>query len=398
MSSEESLATAADSAPIAHAHGDPAPAAPATAVLFRPLTVGTMTVKNRIVMAPMTRSFAPGGVLHADMTEYYRRRSAGGVGLIVTEGTTVEHPVAHFTSGVPHFYGAAALARWSEVVETVHDAGSCIIPQLWHTGLGRVADRTENPDEPSIAPSVVGKGRVREMTQKDIDDVIDAFGRGAVTARSLGFDGVAVHGAHGYLVDQFFWSRTNRRTDDYGGSAQNRLRFGVEMIAEMRHRVGPRFPIMFRFSQWKATHYDAKLAETPQELEAFLTPLADAGVDIFDASTRRFWVPEFADSPLPLAAWVKKLTGKVTMAVGSVGLQSPLDVAGGLSSQDDMAPTLKNLELLTTMMGGDTFDLIAVGRLILANPDLGHLLEEQRFRDLKPYNAKRVADFIEPAV
>jgi 2,4-dienoyl-CoA reductase-like NADH-dependent reductase (Old Yellow Enzyme family) len=154
---------------------------------------------------------------------------------------------------------------------------------------------------------------------------------------------------------------------------------------------------MFRFSQWKATHYDVKLAETPEELADFLQPLAAAGVDIFDASTRRFWLPEFAGSALNLAGWTKKLTGKISMAVGSVGLQSPLDVAAKLEEPGTTGVTTENLARLSEMMARDEFDLIGVGRIILSNPDWANLVQAGRFDALRPYNPARTGEFVEPA-
>ena len=154
---------------------------------------------------------------------------------------------------------------------------------------------------------------------------------------------------------------------------------------------------MFRFSQWKATHYDAKLAESPEQLAEFLQPLADAGVDIFDASTRRFWLPEFAGSHLNLAGWARKLTGKVSMAVGSVGLQSPLDVAAKLTEPGTTGVTTENLARLSEMMARDEFDLLGVGRIILSNPNWANLVREGRFDALRPYDPARTGEFVEPS-
>lgn len=133
-------------------------------------------------------------------------------------------------------------------------------------------------------------------------------------------DGVELHGAHGYLLDQFLWAGTNRRTDAYGGDPVARTKFAAEIVAAVRETVSPDFPVIFRYSQWKQEAYDARLAQTPEELDAILTPLAAAGVDAFHASTRRYWLPEFEGSDLNLAGWTKKLTGRPTITVGSVGL------------------------------------------------------------------------------
>ena len=135
------------------------------------------------------------------------------------------------------------------------------------------------------------------MTESEISEVIAAYARSAANARTVGFDGVAIHGAHGYLIDSFLWQGTNLRTDRYGGSPANRVRLGAEIVRAIRSAVGPEFPIVLRYSQWKLQDYEAEAAQQhPQELEQLLGPLAAAGVDLFEASTRIFWKPAFADS------------------------------------------------------------------------------------------------------
>lgn len=353
-------------------------------------------------MSPMTRMFAPDGVLIEEVAEYYGRRAAAGTGLIITEGTVVDHQVSHIARNGPHFYGDAALARWRQVVEAVHAAGGAIVPQLWHTGLARSRRHAHNPDIPSQAPSALGDADLtaeaaageaverkpdsppaEAMTLADIDAVIEAFAQGARDAQRIGCDGVEIHGAHGYLIDQFFWERSNRRTDRYGGSLENRIRFAVEIVAAMRAATGPDFPILFRFSQWKPQDYTVRNAESPAELARILEPLADAGVDIFDASTRRFWLPEFEGSPLNLAGWARKLTGKPSMTVGSVTLESPF------SSRDRKASSVvsvENLALLAEMLARGDFDLVGVGRALIANHDWADLIAQGRFDALRPYN------------
>ncbi|MCU1614626.1 MAG: 12-oxophytodienoate reductase [Frankiales bacterium] len=369
---------------------DPAP-------LFRPLTLPTFELPNRIVMSAMTREFAPGGILDTAAAEYYARRVEGGAALVITEGTSIGHPVSHHTAKVPHFYGADALAAWKGVVERVHAAGGRIFPQLWHTGLYRLRDETANPDDMNIAPSQVGRFPSRPMTENDIADVIAAFAEAARAAREIGFDGVAIHGAHGYLIDQFLWPRTNRRTDAYGGSAENRVRFGVEVVKAVRAAIGPNFPLLLRISQWKGNLYGQELAKTPAELEELLVPFAEAGVDIFDASMRRFWLPEFDGSPMNLAGWAKKLTGKLTMAVGSVGLEGPLDGIR-VSEQSATAVSIDNLRALVEMMDRGDFDLVGVGRNLLANPDWPQIVARGEFERLRPYDPARTAALLEPSL
>lgn len=383
-----------------------------TGILFSPISVKNLSLRNRVAMSPMTREYAVDGVLRPEVDEYYLRRARGGVGLIITEATTIGHEVAHYSAGAPHFHGAEAITRWSALVPQIHATGAAIFPQLLHAGSSRKRRGSPNPETPSIAPSPVSVGHLRsdvsnrtgdariippprEMTLQDIEAVIAAYGDAAATAKEIGFDGVAIHGAHGYLPDLFFWERSNLRDDAYGGSIGNRMRFGIELLQEVRRRVGPDFPIMFRFSQWKGFDYNAKLAATPNELAQVLEPLTAAGVDIFDASTRRFWLPEFPGSELSLAGWTKKITGVTTMTVGSVGLESPHKEAG---IEGPISVSTSNLSKLAAMMNRGDFDIVAIGRSLLANPDWVQLVSTGQFDRLRPYDASAVKQRLELGV
>ncbi|CAL9535046.1 NADH oxidase [Streptomyces sp. enrichment culture] len=365
---------------------DDTPAARAARILARPVSLNGLTLPNRIVMAPMTRQFSPGGIAGADVASYYSRRAAAGVGLIVTEGTYVGHASAGESSRVPRFHGEEQLAGWAKVAEEVHAAGGRIVPQLWHIGMVRKPGRPPFAEAPAVGPSglrVDGtEGTGEAMTQRDIDDVIGAFAEAAAAAERIGFDGVELHGAHGYLIDQFLWSGTNRRTDAYGGDPVARTRFAAEVVAAVREAVSPDFPVIFRYSQWKQEAYDARLAETPEELEAILTPLAAAGVDAFHASTRRYWLPEFEGSDLNLAGWTKKLTGKQVISVGSVGLDG--DFIRAFAGEGAPVGSLDNL---LDRLERDEFDLVAVGRALLQDPQWAEKVLAGRFDELAPYDA-----------
>ncbi len=372
---------------------------PAVEPLFQPFDLNDLTLSNRIAMSPMTRQFSPHGVPGADVAAYYARRARGGAGLIVTEGSAVPHDVAHYTNRIPHVYGEAAMAGWREVVRQVHDAGAKIFVQLWHTGLGRYTKETDNPDVPSVGPTTWFPDHPtpsRAMDERDIADVIAAFGAAAANAKAAGFDGVNVHGAHGYLLDAFLWDKTNTRDDAWGGTVAARTRFAVEVVREVKRRAGKDFPVMLRISQWKALDYTARIAETPQELEVIVTALADAGVDIFDCSTRRFWLPEFEGSDLNLAGWTKKLSGRPTMTVGSVGLEGPLE-GRRVDFHKAMPVAVENLARLMEMFGRGDFDLVAVGRGILANPDWANLVRAGRFSELRGYDPEASRTRLEPA-
>ncbi|MET9503936.1 NADH:flavin oxidoreductase [Streptomyces sp. NPDC006622] len=357
----------------------------AAEILARPVSLNGLTVPNRIAMAPMTRMFSPGGIPGEDVASYYGRRAAAGVGLIVTEGTYVGHDSAGQSDRVPRFHGEEQLAGWAKVAEAVHAGGGTIMPQLWHIGMVRKQGEPPVADAPAVGPSGVrpdgteGAGRV--MTRRDLDDVIGAFAEAAAAAERIGFDGVEIHGAHGYLVDQFLWAGTNRRTDAYGGDPVSRTRFAAEIVAAVRQTVSPEFPVVFRYSQWKQEAYDARLAETPEELEAILAPLAAAGVDAFHASTRRYWVPEFDGSDLNLAGWTKKLTGRPTITVGSIGLDGDF-----IRAFQGEGSAVKNLDDLLDRLERDEFDLVAVGRALLQDPEWAAKVLAGRLDELKPYD------------
>lgn len=357
----------------------------AAEILSRPVSLNGLTVPNRIVMAPMTRQFSPGGVPGDDVGSYYARRAAAGVGLIVTEGTYVGHASAGESDRVPRFHGEEQLAGWARVAEAVHEAGGAIVPQLWHIGMVRKQGDPPYADAPAIGPSGIRldgtEGAGRAMTRRDLDDVIGAFAEAAAAAERIGFDGVELHGAHGYLLDQFLWSGTNRRTDGYGGDPVSRTKFAAEIVAAVREAVSPGFPVLFRYSQWKQEAYDAKLAETPEELEAILAPLAAAGVDAFHASTRRYWVPEFAGSDLNLAGWTKKLTGRPAITVGSVGLDG--DFIRAFMGEGSPVQGIDNL---LDRLERDEFDLVAVGRALLQDPQWAAKVLSNRLDELKPYD------------
>jgi len=354
--------------------------------LFKPFTLGNLALSNRIVMAPMTRNFSPKGVPNQAVVDYYRRRAESGVGLIITEGTVVDHAAANGYPNVPHFYGEDALAGWKQVVDAVHAAGGKIAPQLWHVGNVRRLGTEPNGDVPGYGPMEKqkdGKVLVKGMTQQDIDDVVAAFAKAAKDAKDVGFDAIELHGAHGYLIDQFFWEGTNQREDQYGGSLENRGRFAVEIIKAVRAAVGADYPIIFRFSQWKQQDYTARLAPTPELLEQFLTPLSDAGVDIFHCSQRRFWEPEFESSELNLAGWTRKITGKPCITVGSVGLDG--EFLQFMVNTDKVAQTA-NIDGLLERLDADEFDLVAVGRALLVDPQWADKVREGRFDDIAPFS------------
>lgn len=351
--------------------------------LLAPLTLRGLTLPNRVVMAPMTRYRSPLGVPTVEVASYYARRAATGLGAILTEGVALPHYAAVDHPDVPRLDGVEALDGWKGVIDAVHDAGGFIMPQLWHQGpmwnVEYAGSDTGNPMRPSgvwgPADGVISfraEARAQSltplppMTDSDIADIIAAYALAARNAVGLGADGIAIHGAHGYLIDSFLWDYTNRREDRWGGDAVRRAAFGVAVVQAIRAEVGEAHPIVLRFSQFKMQDYRAVLAATPDALGALIGPLADAGVDLFDASQRYFDTPTFEGSPLNLAGWAKKLTGKASMTVGGVALDK---AKGNARHIDASQQSVNNLPLLIERFLRGEFDLVAVGRAILNDPD-----------------------------
>ncbi len=361
------------------------------APLFKPFHHPKLELSNRIVMAPMTRRHSPDGVPDDRVRDYYRRRAEGGVGLIITEGTTIDHPAASMDAKIPAFHGAA-LAGWKAVVDAVHDSGGKIAPQLWHVGARRESGQGPYPDYPTASPSGLvkpGQEVGQALSNAEVKQLVAAFSDAAYAAVELGFDAIELHGAHGYLIDDFFWEGSNRREDEYGGSLLARSRFATEIVQSIRAAIGQEFPLILRFSQWKGQDFDARLAQTPEQLAQFLAPLTAAGVDIFHCSTRRFWVPEFEGSSLNLAGWVKKLSGKPAISVGSVSLnQEFITTYGDVAADADTS----SIEELIKRMDGEEFDLIAVGRALIANPDWPTIIRDGECAKLKTYSKALLAD------
>ncbi len=348
-----------------------------TDALFKSFKYKNLELKNRIVMAPMTRAQSDNGVPTQQIADYYARRAEAEVGLIISEGTVINRPASKNMQNIPDFYGTEALKGWQNVIDAVHDHGGKMGPQIWHVGDTRSSD--DYPEVPMEKTST--------MTLEDIQDTIAQFAASAKSAKDLGFDVLEIHGAHGYLIDQFFWDVTNTRTDEYGGrTLRERSRFAVDIVKAIRAAVGEDFIIIIRLSQWKQQDYSTKLAQTPEEMEEWLLPLKEAGVDIFHCSQRRFWEPEFEGSDLNFAGWAKKITGQPTITVGSVGLEGDFmsAFAGHGTEKTDLSELTRRLER------GD-FDLVAVGRAILQDPEWVKKVKAGSMDELQDFKAESLA-------
>ncbi|PKH04392.1 alkene reductase [Psychromonas sp. MB-3u-54] len=225
-----------------------------TNLLFQPLQLGSIRLKNRIVMAPMTRARAdqPGNVSHNMMAEYYAQRATAG--LIVTEGTQIS-ALGQGYAWTPGIYTPEQIDGWRKVTDAVHHKGGVIFAQLWH--VGRVSHPDNTGGEQPISSSAIKAEKVkvfidngtdqngfvdvvepRAMTIEDIKQVVEEYRQAALNAVEAGFDGIELHSANGYLINQFIDSEANNRTDQYGGSIENRLRFLGEVVGAMVDAIG----------------------------------------------------------------------------------------------------------------------------------------------------------------
>jgi 2,4-dienoyl-CoA reductase-like NADH-dependent reductase (Old Yellow Enzyme family) len=348
--------------------------------LFEPFGCKSLNLKNRIVMPAMTRKQSPRGLPSQSVVEYYSRRAAD-VGLILSEGTVIERPSSKNYRDIPNFFGEA-LNGWKKVIDAVHRLDGVMGPQLWHVGVTK-------SDPSGWLPPAHFEGP-ENMSLNDIQAAIRGFAQAALSAKALGFDCLEVHAAHGYLIDQFFWDHTNPRKDEYGGTTlKERIRFAVDVVTAIRKAVGPDFTLIMRLSQWKVQDYHAKLASTPSEMESWLNPLAAAGVDIFHCSQRRYWEPEFEGSDLNFAGWAKKISGRPTITVGSVGLSGEFLEA---MFQGHASKTTGFAELVRRLDRGD-FDLVAVGRAILQDPHWARKIKDGRIDEIKDFDAESLSVF-----
>ncbi|MBK6005567.1 alkene reductase [Ramlibacter ginsenosidimutans] len=330
--------------------------------LFEPVQVGSLHLPNRIVMAPLTRNRAPDAIPTPLMAEYYAQRASAG--LIISEATAITHQGQGYAD-VPGLYGTEQLDGWKRVTRAVHERGGRIYCQLWHVGRVSHLDLQPQGQKP-VAPSAIaaktktyvihqGKGSFvptsepRALDAKEIPGIVRDFRHAARNAIAAGFDGVEVHGANGYLLDQFLKSSSNHRTDDYGGSIENRARFLLEVMREVCEEVG-RERVGLRLSP--VTPANDVADEDPQKLFDYVVrqvaPLGIAYLHLIEGATggpREVEGRPF-DYDKMLHAW---------RATGAKG-------AWMVNNGYDRALAGKALE--------QGADLVAFGRLFIANPDL----------------------------
>lgn len=322
--------------------------------LFQPITVGDLTLKNRIVLAPMTRARAgQERIPNSMMAEYYAQRS--GAGLLLSEATTIS-PQANGWVNSPGIYSPDMVEGWREVVRRVHEEDSRIFLQLWH--MGRASHSSFHAGKPAVAPSAIaiqaeyihtpiGKQPhevPRALETDEIGGVVNEYRVAAQRAKEAGFDGVEIHSANGYLIDQFLQSKTNQRTDIYGGSIANRYRFLGEVVTAVcgvfpAHRVGVRLSPNGAFNDMGSADYRETFLYAAEQLDSF----GLAYLHIMDGLAFGF---HQLGAPMTLAEFRQVFHGCLMGNCGYGAEQAEATIAAGEA------------------------DLISFGRPFISNPDL----------------------------
>lgn len=350
--------------------------------LFSPIDIAGTRLRNRFVMPAMQRGWCTFGAPDDRLAEYYLRRVQGGVGLVITESCAVDHVSATLQPSAARLSNAT-LEAWKRTLAPSVAAGGVILMQLWHEGALR-----NDADGQTLSPSGSAYGghrNGRAATDRDLDELVDSFTSAALCARAAGASGVEVHAAHGYLLDQFLWAKTNDRIDGYGGAAiTDRVRLPARIVDAIRNACGRDFIISLRFSQWKEKDFDARIADTPEELAKLIAALKNAGCDLLHASARRFWEPAWEGHPVSLAGWTKRLGGIPTIAVGSVGLDR--DVMTSFSQDDEARGELAtSFAVVEQRFAAGDFDMIAVGRGLISDPDWVRKVHARNFDAIRPF-------------
>lgn len=313
--------------------------------LFDPITVGALRLPNRIFMSPLTRLRAPGNVPNNLMAEHYRLRASAG--LIISEGIPIM-PEAVGYPHVPGIWSASQVAGWRGVTNAVHEAGGRVFAQLWH--VGRVSNPALTGTEVPVAPSpIAATGHIpfsrpqqpyvepRALIEAEIQQRVEAFRLAAVNAQQAGFDGVTIHGANGYLLDQFLQDRSNRRNDEYGGSVENRARFMLEVVDAV-------------ISVWGAGRVSINLAPR--------SPSHDVG-DSDPAKTFTYVARELGKRRLAFL-YIRETSGSDAL------LPAIKDAFGGVCVVNDGF----DVDMAKEAVANGPADAVGFGRLYIANPDL----------------------------
>ena len=329
------------------------------AKLFSPGRIGDVALSNRAVVAPMTRiSAGPGGLATDEMAAYYAEYARGGFGLVITEGTYIDEAHSQGYVDQPGIANDAQHESWRKVVDAVHAEGVPVFMQLLHAGA--LIQHNDHVDE-AVAPSAVepvgemaphykGEGKFptpREITKQEMKDIAAEFGAAAVRAIDAGFDGVEIHGANGYLADQFLTDYTNERGDEYGGPTARRVRYHTEIVAAVKQALDGRAPFGIRISETKVNDLAHSWAGGVDDAKTIFGAVGEAGPTYIHVNAHRGFEPVFG-SGKSLARLAREAAPRHVGIVACGKLNEP--------------------SLADAMLGDGTADATAIAKGALADP------------------------------
>ncbi|WP_078549652.1 NADH:flavin oxidoreductase [Litchfieldia alkalitelluris] len=362
-----------------------------TSILFNSVKLGNTTINNRVGVAPMTRTSAtPEGLVTDQMVNYYADFARGGFGLIITEGT---YPDSKYSQGYfeqPGLIDKDQVQAWKMVTEAVHQEGSKIFVQLMHAGALSQGNRFTSE---TLGPSPVqpkgeqmkfygGDGPFKvpkEATQDDITELVKGFVDASKKAKEAGFDGIEIHGANGYILDQFLTDYMNQRNDEYGGSTENRVKLLVEVSKAVREAVGTDYTVGIRISQGKVNDYTHKWAGKEKDAEIIFRELGKAGLDYIHVTEYEAWQPAFPEGEGTVATDSAFGDGGESLAgLAKKYSKLPVIANGGLHDPDKAIQIIEN---------GDA-DVITLGKGALANHDW--VTKVKSGQTLSEFNPERI--------
>ncbi|BBB90222.1 MAG TPA: FAD-dependent oxidoreductase [Methylomusa anaerophila] len=336
--------------------------------LFETVKIGSMVLKNRFIQPPMVVNYCSSdGHVTDRYIAYIRARAKGGVGMIVTEATYVHSSGKGFINELG-IYKDELIPGLKKLTAAVHEEGGKIAVQLYHGGRQTSSATTGMPImAPSPIPCPFVGEMPKEMTEEDIREIVEAYGEGARRAKDAGFDAVEIHGAHGYLINQFLSPYSNKRSDEYGGSLINRARFPLAVVQKVREIVGPDFPVQYRMS---AEEY-VEGGLTVEDTKAFSIMLVDNSVNAIHVSGG---VYESAAYILPPAAIPQGVYVNNAAAIReAIGAKVPVIVAA----------RLKNPDMMVEIVEAGKADMISIGRTLLADPEFPNKLKTGKLEDIR---------------
>lgn len=323
-------------------------------IIFSPFQLKGFTLKNRIGVAPMTRMSSSGdSIPRQDVFDFLIRRAQNEAAIVYTEAIVTDYESAQGYPGQARLVTQRQIEAWRPVVRAIQKEGSIAIMQMFH--CGRMAWPDINPANRSIAPSAITPKQINPMTgepypvpdimtQFDIDHVIVGFVETAKGAIEAGFDGIEIHGAHGYLINNFLSSYSNERTDPYGGSVENRFRFAHEVIRAVKKVIPDDRLLTFRISNWGVADMDVSLFNSKDEYQEIIKMLSKEPIDVMSVSTYGY-----KDNAFGTDQNMAEITREVT--------ELPLMICGQIYDRDSAEDALKNA------------DIVLSAKSLLLNPD-----------------------------